>query len=31
VQIRQEQGPVAMGLLGLEHRGPPREGANNEK
>src|SRR5580693_10485610 len=31
VQIRQEQGPVAMGLLGLWHRGPPREGANNEK
>ncbi len=31
VQIRQEQGPVSMGLLGLGHLGPPREGANNEK
>ena len=31
VQIRQEQGPVSMGLLGLGHQGPPREGANNEK
>src|ERR1700733_373813 len=31
VQIRQEQGPVAMGVLGLGHQWPPREGANNEK
>ena len=31
MQIRQEQRPVSLALLRLGHRGPPREGANNEK
>ena len=31
VQIRQEQRPVSMGLMGLGHERPPREGANRRE